>query len=367
MRIAGQRHDGVLAVHLGGAQYVLLDVTRRVASSPMDELALDKLGPWTDTDNSLARRESVRRTLDSSRLDLGGPGSGFFGHSGRPGERGGSAKSQAAAGDGRGGGPVESISGMLTNREADRLAKAATFGRAIEARDEALDIINKDPHNFDVEKVKAILGHEPASALKDALDNAPDTHLHLTEVVAKTMSKLGGTFEDGIKAAYEKPGITAAMGPIKSERRILEKATRDYTAPAIPGAVQQVKDVVRATIAIDTPDQLKAVKAEMEKLTLARPPKDQMQGGPDGYRQILYNPIMPNGRVAEIQLHIKDLLKVKEEGGGHAFYDRIRSLAGSNKSTKAEEKRLNATMNKIYSVPISRSAAWSAFLAAPHK
>jgi hypothetical protein len=88
----------VVAVHIGSGQYVLLSA--KTVSRPIDEKDIDAYGPWRETDNSITRRMELSRLMASAPVgvfELGGKGSGNFGHAGRPGQLGGS---QASAGDG---------------------------------------------------------------------------------------------------------------------------------------------------------------------------------------------------------------------------------------------------------------------------
>lgn len=112
------------------------------------------------------------------------------------------------------------------------------------------------------------------------------------------------------------------MGPLKGEKRAREKVEADYD-----GDWSQVKDMVRATIAVPMVVQIPKVLDELKKagIELAQQPKNNLvKPLPGGYRDLNLIVKMPNGLLAELQIHIKPMTRAKELG--HEHYETKRSL-----------------------------------------
>lgn len=121
---------------------------------------------------------------------------------------------------------------------------------------------------------------------------------------------------------WNQPGGMLFIAPLKGEKRAAEKVDSDYD-----GDWSKLLDVVRASIAVDTMDELKGVLDELKAggMKLAKLPKNRFaKPTSEGYRDLMMNITLPNGIVGELQLHVKPILKAKEDG--HEHYETIRSL-----------------------------------------
>lgn len=120
-------------------------------------------------------------------------------------------------------------------------------------------------------------------------------------------------------------------GPLKAERRSREKVETDYG-----GDWSRLLDILRASVAADSEDELRKLVETLKKNeTLARPPKDRIaEPLPNGYRDILANVVLPNGVIAEIQFHTKPMLLAREVEHGN-YEQARRQLARSKKNGKA--------------------------------
>lgn len=125
------------------------------------------------------------------------------------------------------------------------------------------------------------------------------------------------------------------MGPLKGEKRAREKVEADYD-----GDWSQVRDMVRATIAVPMVTQLPKVLRELEAagMTLAQKPKNNLvKPLPGGYRDINLIVKMPNGILAELQLHVKPMTLAKEKG--HGPYEVSRSIEAKYKQKGLERDK----------------------------
>lgn len=112
------------------------------------------------------------------------------------------------------------------------------------------------------------------------------------------------------------------IGPLKKEDRAREKVEAEYE-----GDWSQLRDMVRATIAVPMVTQLPKVLRELEAagMELAQKPKNNLvKPLPGGYRDINMIIKLPNGMLAELQLHVKPMTLAKEIG--HTPYETSRSI-----------------------------------------
>lgn len=140
---------------------------------------------------------------------------------------------------------------------------------------------------------------------------------------------------------------------LKGVARTTEKAQADYG-----GDLSKVKDLVRATVVVDTVQQAQRAVAEAvnkfgtpTKLRNGLDPKFQSV---DGYRDVNMN-FNVGGQTVELQVNLPEMLKAKKSA--HKLYKERRSLEAKVKSkpTFADEERiahLDSQMSEAY------AAAW---------
>lgn len=114
--------------------------------------------------------------------------------------------------------------------------------------------------------------------------------------------------------------------PLKGRTRAMEKLQTLLGDDGRPDPAR-LTDIARASIKFDSIDgvynALDAITKEVEVVRF----KDRFRkpaGG--GYRDILMNVRLHNGHVAELQLHVSDILDVKN-GEGHKLYEQSRTIA----------------------------------------
>lgn len=143
------------------------------------------------------------------------------------------------------------------------------------------------------------------------------------------------------------------IAPLKGEKRADEKVAQKYG-----GDYSRLHDVVRATIAVDSKDEIPravdALRKNMEKKgwKLAEVDNRMEKPLPSGYRDIATKWESPKGYVTEIQINTKSMIRAKE-GPGHKMYEeyrRIMESAGKSPSSDAVSrmKTLEADMEKLY-------------------
>lgn len=126
---------------------------------------------------------------------------------------------------------------------------------------------------------------------------------------------------------FKKPGRILLLAPLKGHERAAQKVEAD-----MDGDWSQLTDVVRASIAVDSIDEIPEVVEELRKsgMKLARKPKDRFANPTGvGYRDILMNVVYPNGHVGELQIHLKPILIAKDVG--HDYYEQAREIEDNAK------------------------------------
>lgn len=211
------------------------------------------------------------------------------------------------------------------------------------------------------------VAHQPVSSWKEAQARGEVARSQL-------MSKLGRVAESlGLKTDVERPeDLTDEhvsnphgylfVAPNKSEARAKAKVESEYQ-----GDWTKLRDMVRASIAVTSVAELrKAIAAvEAQGLKLAQAPKDKFSNPtPEGYRDLNTVVRLPNGMVAELQYHIKPIVRAKQAAHGH--YEEMQHLARKNGSEEPNPmwepreaeafKRARAAHRAIYD-PIWEKAA----------
>lgn len=116
------------------------------------------------------------------------------------------------------------------------------------------------------------------------------------------------------------------MGPIKKQDKSTKKVMSDYD-----GDWGGLKDLVRATVAVKTVDDVHKLLAGLKEagVQMGQKPKDNMTTGTgDGYRDINMILTAPNGMPVELQVQVKAITKAKAEG--HEFYNENIAISQRN-------------------------------------
>jgi hypothetical protein len=164
-----------------------------------------------------------------------------------------------------------------------------------------------------------------------------------------------GPPEDMTPADLKDPQGRIFIGPNKTLKRAREKVEKDYE-----GDWSQLRDVVRATIAMNSVDEIaKAFKTvEASGLQVQQRPKDNFtKPTKEGYRDLNTAIKLPNGMVAELQYNLKPMLLAKEKA--HPLYEALQTIRrkydGSDEpgpdwdpADAKEHDRLMAASHAIY-------------------
>lgn len=149
----------------------------------------------------------------------------------------------------------------------------------------------------------------------------------LDREIGATVVRLDKAKDEGaIERALRSPGPVIIIGGMKSlaeGSRAEQKVTTKYG-----GDWSRLTDVVRATVAVDTMDELDALIPKLAALGIkpVSAPDDRFaQPLESGYRDLNWN-VEYGGHVGELQIHVKPMLVAKQLDGGHHLYEEARSI-----------------------------------------
>jgi len=137
---------------------------------------------------------------------------------------------------------------------------------------------------------------------------------------------------------------------LKGKPRAMEKIAGEYG-----GDASRIVDLSRASIVYDSVDALKAGLAALQGKVEIVKTKDRFdKPTASGYRDITLN-VKINGHVCELQLHLKQIMEVKQ-GKGHELYEQSRAIEAKaqieGRDLTAEEaaqiKAIEAEAKKLY-------------------
>ena len=181
----------------------------------------------------------------------------------------------------------------------------------------------------------------------------PKKRLTADDTVVKQLFKeyegLKPKFDESLSSIAKRTGIKVEIPGLKKLERTLEKANADYS-----GDIAQVKDIARAQFVPDTPQQAQQLLTELQSNYTVSRVKDRFSNpGPDGYRDFMVNVDIGNGRQAEIQIQLPEMLEAKR-GAGHKIYKKYRQLDAASTTRKltpeetAQLKQFELEMKGIY-------------------
>ena len=135
-----------------------------------------------------------------------------------------------------------------------------------------------------------------------------------------------------VETIAQSTGGQAVIPPLKARERAEAKITAEYA-----GNAAKIKDILRASIHYKSLRQLyeglEQMKAEKVEVLLI---KDRfLHPTRSGYRDALVNIRTSNGFIAELQLHLEQILIAKQEG--HKYYEQEQEIS---RKSKLEERKL---------------------------
>ena len=140
--------------------------------------------------------------------------------------------------------------------------------------------------------------------------DAAAAHKHLQQITLNIAACTGGS-------AVFPPG-----GGLKGRKRAEEKIEVE-----LGGDASLLMDIARSSIVYDTVDQVYGALATIlrQGYDVVRLKDRALEPLPSGFWDIHLNLRMPNGHIAELQLHLK-AIQTYSKGPGHRLYEKIRAM-----------------------------------------
>lgn len=153
---------------------------------------------------------------------------------------------------------------------------------------------------------------------------------------------------------FSQAGGMLFIAPLKGQERAKEKVENKYG-----GDWSRLCDVVRASIAVDTLDDLKGLMAKLKDggMELAAKPDDRFHKPTAvGYADVNLNVKLSNGLVGELQLHVKPMLEAKN--AGHKPYEVIRKVEERAPEAEWSDEDKKAHQNAVMESKSIYGKAW---------
>ena len=176
-------------------------------------------------------------------------------------------------------------------------------------------------------RMKSLIQRDGDETNKPAEEPAKKEELH-QDVGKKFLFKL---YEEAAVAKVEFDPIvssiasmtngTAKIPKLKDQNTAVGKSEGEYG-----GDHSRLVDICRASIIYNSyKDLMEGLGKSKEMITLVREKNRFAEPTLAGYRDILLNVRLSNGHIAELQLHLQQIMDVKN-GVGHKLYEEVRSI-----------------------------------------
>ena len=196
--------------------------------------------------------------------------------------------------------------------------------------------------------------NQPVNTWEDLVKHGTEGLAQFKEMMGKVQQSMG--LKAGIKPEdvtpdqWENDDGFMFIAPLKGEKRAREKVQSDYVTEEHPdGDWSQLRDVVRGTISVPSMAHVKQAISHLQSvgISLAQKPKNRFEKPTgEGYRDLMTFVKLPNGMLAELQIHVKAMTLAKEKG--HKDYEITRSLQGKYGEDEPSDKWHDDDHTKFY-------------------
>lgn len=167
----------------------------------------------------------------------------------------------------------------------------------------------------------------------------------------ESLEQFKDEFDSIVKRIAQDYNGKPLLAPLKGRKRSVEKTLNDYN-----GDVMMLGDVIRASIIANTIGDVDSIADDIHREFKVIKFKNRFSPPlPQGYSDMLFQVEIQPGVIAELQVHIPEMIEAKEKAG-HYLYELWRTI--ENDPTKAAERQLYMDqMLEVYSAAAALALA----------
>jgi hypothetical protein len=219
-----------------------------------------------------------------------------------------------------------------TDSQSDQLnksiqAKAFTTGQDVFFRQGTYDPSSRGGQELIAHELTHVVQQDQTKIRRDTQPQQGSSDIDkLYEEAAVAQKELYPLVTSVASKTNGKPKL---LDSLKGRERATQKIATDYG-----GDASRLVDIARASIVYTSfANVMDGLAQCTQSMNVVREKNRFVEATPAGYRDILLNVKLSNGHIAELQLHLEQILDVKS-GVGHKLYEEIRTLQAEAEKAK---------------------------------
>jgi len=251
--------------------------------------------------------------------------------------------------------------------EADPITQAMRIGRQMQqTRDQQDDVqpTQQDtaPTQFSRKTADQVVsdiadGKPLSSVARKQYPEIAGAYDKVVDFVEKKAPTVNAKFEQMLKRLAQQAGGKVKMGPIKKVSRAYSKVYFDYG-----NNVDELNDVVRATLVLDNIDQIPGAIAQAQsmfegsfvKRNLWAEGAEPLVGG---YRDVMFRGVAVDGMRVELQMNVQEMIDAKDVA--HKWYKESEELTRKLNVGLLTDEESRTAQEKIQKLTEQQSSAYS--------
>lgn len=223
-----------------------------------------------------------------------------------------------------------------TDTQSDQLnksiqAKAFTTGQDVFFRQGTYDPSSRNGQELIAHELTHVVQQDQQKIRRETQPSPQQGSSDLTKLYEEASEAQKELYPLVTSVASKTKGQPKLPDSLKGMERAKQKIATDYG-----GDASRLVDIARASIVYTSFASVMDGLAQCtQSMNVVREKNRFVEATPAGYRDILLNVKLSNGHVAELQLHLQQILDVKS-GVGHKLYEEIRTLQAEAEQAKRQ-------------------------------
>lgn len=237
---------------------------------------------------------------------------------------------------------------MGRREDVDPAELFRSFGLEIQ-REDGGTVEGKTYNQAELEAEELLSKHQEPAEIEVPAEQLATVESELTPLVEKA-AQAKPSFDSSVAEIAKAVGGEAKLASVKDTKRAARKVVLDYF-----GMTSEIKDLLRASVVVKNVSEVQgALKAIGERFEITRVKDRFAKPTAAGYSDVLVNVKTPEGVAGEIQIHVPEMLAVKNLG--HKLYNVERNLPEGH----GDKARLQDVQKRLYAGALSRHSSTSA-------